>query len=45
MKLEYVFIGLSKLVTKDNSFTFYRILVNFMNFSEICGCLCNTHFL
>jgi hypothetical protein len=30
------FIGLSKLVTKDNIFMFYRILVNF---SEICDCL------
>jgi hypothetical protein len=33
------FIGLSKLVTKDNSFMFYRILVNFMNFGEICDYL------
>jgi hypothetical protein len=34
-----MFIELSKLVTKDNSFMFYSISVNFMNFSEICGCL------
>jgi uncharacterized membrane protein YobD (UPF0266 family) len=26
------FIGLSKLVTKDNGFMFYRILVNFSDF-------------
>jgi hypothetical protein len=28
-KIRICFIGLSKLVTKDNSFIFYRILVNF----------------
>jgi hypothetical protein len=33
------FIGLSKFVTKDNSFMFYRILVNFRIFGEICDCL------
>jgi hypothetical protein len=32
-------IGLSKLVTKDNILMFYRILVNFRNFGEICDCL------
>jgi ubiquinone/menaquinone biosynthesis C-methylase UbiE len=34
-EIRICFIGLSKLVTKDNSFMFYRISVNFRNFSEI----------
>jgi hypothetical protein len=38
-EIRIYFIGLSKLVTKDNSFMFYRISVNFRNFSEICDCL------
>jgi hypothetical protein len=38
-EIRICFIGLSKLVTKDNSFMFYRISVNFMYFSEICDCL------
>jgi hypothetical protein len=35
-EIRICFVGLSKLVTKDNSFMFYRIS---MNFSEICDCL------
>jgi hypothetical protein len=38
-EIRICFIGLRKLVTKDNSFMFYRISVNFWNFSEICDCL------
>jgi hypothetical protein len=38
-EIRMCFIGLSNLVTKDNSFMFYRILVNFRNFSEIFHCL------
>jgi hypothetical protein len=38
-EIRICFIVLSKLVTKDNSFMFYRILVNFRNFNEICDCL------
>jgi hypothetical protein len=38
-EIRICFIGLSKLVTKDYSFMFYRILVNFRNFGEICDCL------
>jgi uncharacterized membrane protein YobD (UPF0266 family) len=35
-EIRIYFIGLSKLVTKDKSFMFYRISVNF---SEICNSL------
>jgi hypothetical protein len=38
-EIRICFIELSKLVAKDNSFTFYRISVNFRNFGEICDCL------
>jgi hypothetical protein len=38
-EIRICFIGLSKLVTKDNSLMFYRISVNFRNFGEICDCL------
>jgi hypothetical protein len=38
-EIRMCFIGLSKPVTKDNSLMFYRILVNFRNFGEICDCL------
>jgi ubiquinone/menaquinone biosynthesis C-methylase UbiE len=38
-EIRICFIGLSKLITKDNSFMFYTISVNFRNFSEICDCL------
>jgi hypothetical protein len=38
-EIRICFIGLSKLVTKDNSFMFYRISVNVRNFSEIFDCL------
>jgi hypothetical protein len=38
-EIRICFIGLSKLVTKDNSLTFNRISVNFRNFGEICNCL------
>jgi hypothetical protein len=31
-EIRIYFIGLSKLVTKDNSFMLYRILVNFSGF-------------
>jgi hypothetical protein len=35
-EIRICFIGLNKLVTKDNSFVFYRISVNF---SKICDYL------
>jgi hypothetical protein len=38
-EIRICFIGVSKLVTKDNSLMFYRISVNFRNFGEICDCL------
>jgi hypothetical protein len=48
-EIRICFIGLSKLVTKDNSFMFYRISVNLgilvkyvtvcRNLNEICDCL------
>jgi uncharacterized membrane protein YobD (UPF0266 family) len=38
-EIRICFIRLSKLITKDHNFMFYRILVNFSNFSEICDCL------
>jgi hypothetical protein len=41
-EIRICFIGLNKLVTKDNSLMFYWISVNFSefrNFGEICDCL------
>jgi hypothetical protein len=38
-EIRICFLGLSKLVTTDNGFMFYRISVNFRNFSEICDYL------
>jgi hypothetical protein len=38
-EIRICFIRLSKLVTKDNRLMFYRILVNFKNFGEICDYL------